>query len=201
VRVACSPGVYVPRWQTEPLVRRAVELLSPRGVAVDLCTGTGAIAKVLSARRPLARVVASDCDPVAVACARSNGVEAYLGDLDAPLPAAVCGHCDLVVAVPPYVPSAAIRLLPRDAREHEPLVALDGGHDGCRVLVRTVGAAARLLRAGGTLLCELGGDEPSALAGALARAGFISAAVLADEDGEVRGIEARAGSGAATGRS
>jgi len=198
VRVACSPGVYVPRWQTEPLVRRAVELLSPRGVAVDLCTGSGAVAKVLSARQPLAWVVASDCDPVAVACARSNGVEAYLGDLDAPLPASLRGCCDVVVAVPPYVPSGAIRLLPRDAREHEPLAALDGGHDGCRVLVRTVRAAARLLRPGGAFLCELGGDEPSRLDPLLARAGFTGVAVLVDEEGEVRGIEARAGSGAGT---
>src|SRR5476651_11785 len=48
MEVLVDPGVYVPRWQSEPLARRAVERLPATGTAVDLCTGSGAIAKVLS---------------------------------------------------------------------------------------------------------------------------------------------------------
>src|SRR5438876_12185641 len=62
VEVRVDPGVYVPRWQSEPLARRAVERLPATGVAIDLCTGTGAIAKVLTTARPFARGVASDID-------------------------------------------------------------------------------------------------------------------------------------------
>ena len=61
--IRVDPGVYVPRWQTEALAWRAVERLPTDGVAIDLCTGSGAIAKVLMTHRPGARVVASDVDP------------------------------------------------------------------------------------------------------------------------------------------
>ena len=84
VVIHVDPGVYVPRWQSEPLARRAAERLPAHGVAIDLCTGSGAIAATLTHLRPRARVVASDIDARAVACALSNGVEAYLGDLFAP---------------------------------------------------------------------------------------------------------------------
>ncbi|MDX6729851.1 MAG: release factor glutamine methyltransferase, partial [Baekduia sp.] len=62
VEIRVDPGVYVPRWQTELLAARAVERLPPDGVAIDLCTGTGALARVLMTERPGARVVACDVD-------------------------------------------------------------------------------------------------------------------------------------------
>jgi release factor glutamine methyltransferase len=86
LEIIVDPGVYVPRWHSEALARRAAERLPAGGAAVDLCTGTGAIARTLAARRPGARVVASDIDERAVACAERNGVEAYHGDLFDPLP-------------------------------------------------------------------------------------------------------------------
>ena len=62
-QVRVDRGVYVPRPQTEPLARRAIELLPDDGFAADLCTGSGAIAVALAHARPRARVVASDLDP------------------------------------------------------------------------------------------------------------------------------------------
>jgi release factor glutamine methyltransferase len=114
LEVRVDPGVYVPRWQSEPLGRRAVERLDARGRAIDLCTGSGALAMVLTAHHPNAAVVASDLDPRAVACARSNGVDAYPGDLFGPVPGGFEGGTDLVVGVVPYVPTSALALLPRD---------------------------------------------------------------------------------------
>src|SRR5438552_1864356 len=111
VEVRVDPGVYVPRWQSEPLARRAVECLPETGIAVDLCTGSGAIARVLAANRTGARVVASDIDERAVACATSNSVEVYRGDLFAPLPGALEGRVDVVVGVVPYVPTPELPLL------------------------------------------------------------------------------------------
>ena len=74
IEIRVDPGVYVPRWQSEPLARRAVERLPAAGTAIDLCTGSGAIAKVLSIQQPEALVLATDLDQLAVACATANGV-------------------------------------------------------------------------------------------------------------------------------
>jgi release factor glutamine methyltransferase len=189
VRVA--PGVYVPRWQTEPLARRAASLLPPTGVAVDLCTGAGAIAMVLAAAAPGAGVFATDVDALAVACARTNGVDAYEGVLDEPLPSALEGVVDVLTAVPPYVPSGELRFLPRDVQAHEPMAALDGGENGTEVLAEIVRRGPRWLRPGGALVLELGGDQADLLAPVLADAGFDAAEVLRDAEEDPRGIVAR----------
>ncbi len=76
-----------------------------RRQAIDLCTGSGAIAAAVGAARPGARVVATDNDARAVACARANGVETWQGDLFGAVPASFAGATDVVVAVVPYVPS------------------------------------------------------------------------------------------------
>ena len=185
-----DPGVYVPRGQTELLARRAVELLAADGTAVDLCTGTGAIARVLGAAHPAARVMATDTDGRAVACARANGVEAYCGDLFAPLPGALDGQVDLVVGVVPYVPTPALALLQRDTLTFESPLSYDGGPDGTGILRRVLTESPRYLRPGGTVLVELGGDEADALSGDLSRLGYVDVAVLLDEDDDVRGLEA-----------
>jgi release factor glutamine methyltransferase len=159
-------------------------------VAIDLCTGAGAIAAVLAVHRPRARVVAADVDPRAVACARANGVDAHEGDLFDALPTGL-EPADVVVAVVPYVPSADLPLLQRDTFTFETPLAYDGGEDGTALLRRVVAGAPTRLRPGGTLLLELGGRQADALAGDLARHGFGTPEVLRDEDGDVRGIEAR----------
>ena len=189
-RVRVRSGVYVPRWQTEPLTRRAVGLLPDRGLAVDLCTGSGAIAAVLSRGRPLARVVATDRDPVACRCAQENGVEVYRGDLAEPLPAELRRRFDVVTAVPPYVPTERLAFLPRDVVAYEPRLALDGGRQGTEVAVRVVRAAAELLRIGGALLVEVGGDQDHHLAPAFDEAGFAAPQRLVDEEGDLRGLVA-----------
>ncbi len=125
-----DPGVYVPRRQSEPLARRAVERLPATGIAIDVCTGAGAIAKTLTVHRPAARVVASDIDERAVACAAANGVEVYCGDLFVPLPRALEGRVDVVVGVVPYVPTPDLRLLQRDTFTFESPLSYDGGRDG-----------------------------------------------------------------------
>jgi len=190
-RVFVDPGVFVPRPQTEALARRAVALLPSDGIAVDLCTGSGAIAVVLRTERPAATVIATDLDPVAVACARRNGVEALTGDLDEPLPPAVRGRVDVVTAVVPYVPTEELHLLPRDVLAHEPVRALDGGPGGTAVLERAARVAARWLRPGGTVLLELGGDQADALSATMADAGLTATHVLRDDEGRDRSIEAR----------
>jgi len=191
IEIRVDSGVYVPRWQSEPLARRAVERLPATGVAIDLCTGSGAIARILTTNRPGARVVASDVDERAVACAAANGVEVYSGDLFALLPTGLEGQVDVVVGVVPYVPTPELPLLQRDTFTFESTLSYDGGRDGSDILRRVLRESPRFLRRGGGLLLELGGAQADALRDDLARLGYQDVSVLADEDGDVRGIEAR----------
>lgn len=190
LRVRVDPGVYVPRPHTELLALRAAERLPARGLAVDVCTGSGAVAAVLADRRPHATVLATDVDERAVACARGNGVDARAGDLFAPLPAAIRGRVDVATAVVPYVPAHELRSLQRDTFTFETPLAYAGGPDGTAVLRRALAGAAAVLRRGGAALLELGGGQAGLLEADLDRLGFAVDALLADEDGDVRAIEA-----------
>jgi release factor glutamine methyltransferase len=177
-----APGVYVPRMQTEGLACRAAALLPSGGRALDLCTGIGAVASHLRAEVPTASVVGIDIDRRAAACARRNGVPALVADLAEPVRAD--GAFDVVTAVAPYVPTGALRFLRADVQRYEPRLALDGGADGLDLVRRTVAAAARLLRPGGWLLVEVGGDQDEVLHAT----GFDRTEPWRDDDGDLRGI-------------
>ena len=192
IRVHVDPGVFVPRPHTQALARRAVSLLPDDGIAVDLCTGSGAVGAVLGLAHPRATVLATDVDPVAIACAGRNGVRALVGDLDEPLPPSLRGRVEVMTAVVPYVPTTDLAFLPRDVLANEPRRALDGGPSGTAVLARTAEAAGRWLRPGGSVLLELGGDQAREVAKALEKVGLSEIRVHRDGDGQDRAIEARA---------
>lgn len=191
VDVAVAPGVYVPRWQSEPLAMLAARLLPAAGVGVDLCTGSGAIPMVMRAAHPDARVVATEVDPLAAASARRNGLVVYEGDLVEPLPAELAGQVDVMTGVLPYVPNDALHLLPRDVQRFEPRLALDGGVGGLEQIAKAVVTSPRWIRRGGWLLLEVGGDQVIPVAELLAAAGYCGIDVLDDDDGDPRAIYGR----------
>jgi release factor glutamine methyltransferase len=191
--ILVDAGVYVPRWQSIDLARRAGARLPHDGKAIDLCTGSGAVAAALRAARPAARIIATDSDRRAVACAQANGVEAYEGDLFAPVPASFRGETDVVVAVVPYVPSTEFHLLPRDTLRFEDASHYDGGPDGADVLRRVLAGAPDFLRPGGAVLLELGGDQADVLRPTLDHLGYNSVRIWSDEDGDLRSLEATYG--------
>ena len=191
IRIHVDPGVFVPRPHTQALARRAVALLPADGIAVDLCTGSGAVAAVLGSAHPRAIVTATDVDPVAVECARRNGVRALVGDLEEPLSPSLRGRIDVMTAVVPYVPTEEIAFLPSDVLANEPRRALDGGRRGTSVLVRAAEVAAGWLSPGGSVLLELGGDQANEVATMLADVGLPQIRVHRDDDGQDRAIEAR----------
>uniref|UniRef100_UPI002B2700B6 peptide chain release factor N(5)-glutamine methyltransferase n=1 Tax=Nocardioides sp. TaxID=35761 RepID=UPI002B2700B6 len=159
VELAVGPGVFVPRPETELLAGWAIEQALARDapVVVDLCTGSGAIARALADEAPHARVHAVELDESAVVWAERNlagtGVDLRHGsmadafdDLD--------GTVDVVVCNPPYIPLEAWESVAPEARDHDPHLALFSGDDGLdafRVLERV---ARRLLRPGGVLGAE-----------------------------------------------
>ena len=188
-RVLVEPGVYVPRRQSEELARRAVARLAAHpGRAADLCAGSGAIAAHLRAEVPSAGVVAVDVDERAVRNARRNGVPAVVGDMGAPLRDR---SFDVVTCVAPYVPTDELAYLPADVRRHEPITALDGGCDGLVIVRRAIDDAARILTSGGWFETEIGGDQQPAVTTLLVAAGFDHVSAWHDDDGDLRGIEAR----------
>jgi release factor glutamine methyltransferase len=158
LRIALEPGVFVPRYRTEFMVEQAAALAPPRAVVVDLCCGSGAIGVAVVAALDGAQLHAADLDPVAVRCARRNvdpvGGRVYEGDLYEPLPAALRGRVDVLTCNAPYVPTGEIRLLPPEARLHEPHGALDGGADGLDILRRVIAEAPRWLAPCASLLFE-----------------------------------------------
>ncbi|MGH1564241.1 putative protein N(5)-glutamine methyltransferase [Mumia sp. DW29H23] len=184
LRIRVAPGVFVPRRRTELLADAAVAAVPDGGTVVDLCCGTGAVGAVVEHVRPGVRVVAADVDPAAVRCAASNLVrgEAYEGDLFDALPRDLRGAVDVVAVNAPYVPTADIALMPPEAREHEPLVALDGGADGVAVHRRVAAEVAPWLTSGGRVLIEASGAQVPWTAVALAEHGLRARVVRWDEE-------------------
>ena len=188
LRLEIERGVFVPRTRTELLAEQAAaatRAVRGRPVVVELCCGCGPVAAVVAAARPDAEVHAADLDPVAVRVARRNLPHAAVheGDLYAALPDALRGRVDVLVANAPYVPTAAVAGMPTEARDHEPLDALDGGPDGLEVLSRVVWEASAWLAPAGLVLVECGRDQASLLESALARAGLRPGIVTDDDRG------------------
>lgn len=184
LRVAVSPGVFVPRRRTEFLAERAAGLARPGAVVVDLCCGSGAVATSLAAAVDGLDLHAADVEPAAVRCARRNLAGAgrvHEGDLYAALPSRLRGRIDVLVANTPYVPTSEIPLLPPEARDHEPLVTLDGGADGLDVQRRVAAGARSWLAPGGSLLVETSGRQAVRAMAVFAGAGLIPR-LLRDEE-------------------
>lgn len=183
LRIRVGPGVFVPRRRTEALAREAVARTPPGAVVVDLCCGSGALGAAVASAVPGVELHAADVDPAAVTWARRNlpGGRVHTGDLFAALPADLRGRVDVLVANAPYVPTTAIALMPPEARDHEPAVALDGGDDGLAVLRRIVAGAPRWLAPGGALLFESGTRQVPAVTAAVRAAG-LAPVVVEDAD-------------------
>lgn len=196
LRISVAPGVFVPRRRTELVARLAVALAPRGGTVVDLCAGSGAIAAAVAHARPDLTVIAADIDPRAVALASATlaplGASSLLSDMDAAL-----GHLsprvDVVTACPPYVPTAQIPLMPREARDHEPARALDGGPDGTALQREVFAASSRLLRAGGVAIVETSEVLAELTVAAADSAGLSPAVEQDDERGAVVVVARQAG--------
>jgi release factor glutamine methyltransferase len=195
VRVTLEPGVFVPRRRTALMVTTAVSLavVSERDpvMLLDLCCGSGAVAAAvrhgLAASGTRVEVVAADVDPVAVRCAGRNlpGARVLVSDLLDQLPDDLRGRVDVLTANVPYVPTDALALMPREAREHEPRLALDGGVDGLAVLRRVAQAAPDWLAPGGTLVVETSERQRPAALEAMRQAGLTGGVRTAEDLGAV----------------
>lgn len=184
-----GPGALVPRPETELAAELAIEALRqvPREepVAVDLGTGTGALALSLATEVRNSIVYAVELSPAAHAIAKVNieqlgegRVTLALGDAVDSFPH-LDGTVDVVVANPPYLLDNQI---PDDIEVsmHEPALALYGGEDGLREITSFLQTAARLLRGGGTVVMEHGENQGSAVREIATASGFRMTATHRD---------------------
>jgi release factor glutamine methyltransferase len=159
VELRVGPGVFVPRPETELLAGWAIEQAGSTGsttgaVMVDLCTGSGAIARALVDEVPTARVHAVELDESAHAWAARNlegtGVDLRQGDMATAFEE-LEGTVDVITCNPPYIPLDAWESVAPEARDHDPHLALFSGDDGLDAIRVLEARAARLLRAGGVV--------------------------------------------------
>jgi release factor glutamine methyltransferase len=195
--------VLIPRPETEALTQMALEecrRLDAR-LAVDLGTGSGAIALALAVEWTGIEVWATDISSDALAVAETNlaalgrigeAVRLAQGSWYEALPAELGGAVDVIVSNPPYVAEFEVEDLPDEVRAWEPLDALVSGSTGLEAIERIVAEARLWLAEPGSLLVEIAPHQ-AAEAGAMARAaGFGSAAVWPDLTGRDRILLARA---------
>jgi len=181
LELSVGPGVFVPRFETEFVAGLAIShlrgLSSSPPVAVDLCTGSGAIALAIKDEVPAAEVHGVELSDLAYAWAVRNrdnlglDVDLRVGDAKLAFPD-LEADVDVVVSNPPYIPVGAV---PNDAevRDHDPEVALYGGSsDGLRIPLEVAARAAFLLRAGGLFVMEHADVQGKSLPTALRKTGL-----------------------------
>ncbi|MFB9313084.1 putative protein N(5)-glutamine methyltransferase [Nocardioides plantarum] len=196
LRVVVADGVFVPRQRTLLLVELAEQLTPPDGVVVDLCCGSGALLAALVVRRRDVEGHAADLDPAAVACARTNLADlppgrVHEGDLYDALPTDLRGRIDVLMVNAPYVPSGELDLMPREARDHEHRVSLDGGSDGLDLHRLVAAGATTWLAPGGLLAIEVAPMQVEAATAMMAAAG-LEPAVAEDPDLDATSVIGRA---------
>jgi len=156
--------VLIPRPETEILVRQAVSALKDGDAVLDLCTGSGAVAVSVAceaAKDKNVSVTATDISAEALEIARENARvnKANVTFLKSDLFEKVRGRFELITANPPYVKSGEIGTLPKDVREFEPHLALDGGVDGLDFYRRIAQKINRYIARGGLCILEVGEDQ------------------------------------------
>ncbi|BBH16354.1 release factor glutamine methyltransferase [Nocardioides baekrokdamisoli] len=169
VELQVGPGVFIPRPETELLAGWAIDAADPAGrvdaeggvsrspIVLDLCTGSGAIAKAVKDECPAAEVHAVELSVDAFAWAEKNlaGIDVDLRQGDAfKAFDDLVGTVDVIACNPPYIPLEAWESVALEARDHDPQIALFSGQDGLDAIRLLELRAAELLRPGGVVGVE-----------------------------------------------
>jgi release factor glutamine methyltransferase len=194
-----SPQVLDPRPETESIVEASIGILSDRRDEqlriLDLGVGSGALLCALLVEFANARGVgvdiSTDAADVALgnldACSLSERAEIRIGDWTSGLE----GQFDLIVSNPPYIPTADLSRLPREVRNFDPWLALDGGFDGLAVYRRIMPGSRSLLAPGGWLLAEFGAGQAAKVVAIAKQYGFADTMTYRDLAGLDRVVAAR----------
>ena len=184
-----TPAVLIPRFDTERLVEKALQLIDTKEapIMLDVCTGSGAIALALQHYKPKASVYAGDLSGEALNIAAQNNqrcglqVQFRQGNLLEPF-ADLTGRLDLLASNPPYITTQEMGELPGDVLQ-EPRLALWGGEDGLYFYRKITAAAVTMLKPGGWLIYEIGWMQGEAVQKLLDDAGFEKTEIIKDWQG------------------
>jgi len=191
---AVNEHVLIPRQDTETLVEDALDVISKnelRGEALsikakkdydvlDLCCGSGAIGVSLAALSPKVKVTCSDISKDAIAVAKKNAAKLAAGrkvtfeegNLLMPFKGRFKNKkFDMIISNPPYIKTSVIPTLQREVRDHEPMMALDGGASGLDFYRQIIADAAGCLKKEGVLMFEIGHDQREELCSLLEETG------------------------------
>ena len=194
LRFRVNEHVLIPRQDTEILVEEAMRCLADGMRILDLCTGSGCILLSLLKYSNECEGIGIDISDKALLTARENASALQLdavfleGDLFAPLENYVSSKTkdrlfDIVVSNPPYIETEEIKVLMPEVREHEPLLALDGGEDGLSFYRKIIQKAPEYMRKGAHLFLEIGCKQGEAVRTLMQEAGFSQIQILKDYAG------------------
>ncbi|MEG0292459.1 MAG: peptide chain release factor N(5)-glutamine methyltransferase [Anaerovoracaceae bacterium] len=191
-----AQNVLIPRMDTEVVVLEAEKMIKPKASVLDLCSGSGIIGISLAKRNQI-KLTSSDFSDDAVKLTRENmelnGVKADVvqGDLFEPVKRK---KFNMIVSNPPYIRSDVIPTLEIEVRDHDPILALDGGEDGLEFYKRIISGAKEHLKKGGALVFEIGNDQGEAVADLMEAEGvFTDIEVIKDLADQNRVIKCRLG--------
>lgn len=159
-----NEAVLSPRFDTELLVEKAIEYIKPNDRVLDLCTGSGCIA-VSIAKNTEAYVEACDISKKALKVAKKN-IKKHQVEVDiyeSNMFDKVQGKFNVIVSNPPYIEKAVIDTLDKEVKEHDPILALDGGEDGLDFYREIANNIKQYLLDGGVLLMEIGYNQAEAV--------------------------------------
>ncbi|MDI6799578.1 MAG: peptide chain release factor N(5)-glutamine methyltransferase [Actinomycetota bacterium] len=168
INLEVSQDVLIPRNETELLVDRALKMIkgakSNPIKALDLGTGSGALALSLAKEIPNSEVWATDISALAIEIAkkngRKNGLDGRVSFIESDLFSALgpdhFGSFDLMLSNPPYIKHGDLAGLPKEVKDFEPILALDGGDDGLDFYRRIIPHSSNYLKGGGYLILEIG---------------------------------------------
>jgi release factor glutamine methyltransferase len=191
-----SEGTLEPRPDSECVVELALKAVDARQgeslSILDLGTGTGILAVSLLSRMPNAKAVAVDASADALSTATKNAelnrVAARFQTLQSDWFEKVQGKFDLIISNPPYIKTADISGLSPEVREHDPMLALDGGADGLATYRLIASRAGHFLLNGGLVVLEIGHDQCESVTSIFESSGFRLARRVNDLGGNDRGL-------------
>lgn len=182
--------VLIPRQDTEILVETALEKINTKKPlrVLDMCTGSGCILlSVLSYGRKKCEItgVGVDVSDKALQVAKENARNLQVDAewIESDLFSGVSEKFDMILSNPPYIPSAVIKTLQPEVREHDPLLALDGKEDGLYFYRKIIEESRNYLQPGGWLIFEIGAEQGEAVSSYLKQNGFVQVAVKKDLTG------------------
>ena len=203
-RLNVNPSVLIPRPETELLAEKAILFLQTREkakMALDLCTGSGALAISIAKACPRIKITASDISEPALSVAMKNAyalgvsdridfVNSYL--FESIKPKTLNKKFDLIVTNPPYIKTGDLENLQIEIRDHEPMPALDGGEDGLAFYRRIAAKTMVYMRPGASLMAEIGHDQANDVTAIFEGAGLKKIEVFEDLSGLDRIVSATA---------